>query len=60
MEDPFSQASLNRSVRGLIELVPLFNAYTIYQQVEIKRLRKQFSEQLNVMGNLQVRAPRPM
>jgi diguanylate cyclase (GGDEF)-like protein len=56
LEDPFFQASLNRSVRGLIELVLLFNAYTIYQQVEIKRLRKQFSQQLNAMGNLQVRA----
>ncbi len=56
VEDPFFQASLNRSVRGLIELVLLFNAYTIYQQVEIKRLRKQFSQQLNVMGNLQVQA----
>jgi diguanylate cyclase (GGDEF)-like protein len=56
VEDPFFQASLNRSVRGLIELVLLFNAYTIYKQVEIKRLRKQFSQQLNAMGNLQVQA----
>ena len=56
VDDPFFQFSLNRSVRGLIGLVLLFNAYTIYQQVMIKRLRKQFSEQLEAMGQLRVRA----
>jgi diguanylate cyclase (GGDEF)-like protein len=56
VEDPFFQFSLNQSVRGLIGLVLLFNTYTIYQQVMIKRLRKQFSEQLEVMGQLRVRA----
>src|SRR5580704_7274772 len=56
VDDPFFQFSLNRSVRGLIGLVLLFNAYTVYQQVMIKRLRRQFSEQLEVMGQLRVRA----
>lgn len=56
VDDPFFQASLNRAVRGLIGLVLIFNAYTIYQQVAVKRLRRQFSEQLHAMGNLQVRA----
>lgn len=56
VEDPFFQFSLNQSVRGLIGLVLLFNTYTIYQQVMIKRLRKQFSEQIEAMGHLRVRA----
>src|SRR3984957_3436472 len=37
VEDPFFQFSLNRSVRGLIGLVLIFNSYSIYQQVMIKR-----------------------
>ena len=56
VEDPFFQFSLSRAVRGLIGLVLIFNSYSIYQQVTIKRLRRQFSQQLREMGNLQVRA----
>jgi len=56
VEDPFFQFSLNQSVRGLVGLVLLFNTYTIYQQVMIKRLRKQFSQQLEAMGQLRARA----
>lgn len=56
VDDPFFQFSLNRSVRGLIGLVLLFNTYTIYQQLMIKRLRKQFWQQLEAMGQLRVRA----
>jgi diguanylate cyclase (GGDEF)-like protein len=55
-EDPIFQFSLNEAVRGLVGLVLLFNAYSIYQQVQIKRLRRQFSEQLQVMSRLKVRA----
>jgi diguanylate cyclase (GGDEF)-like protein len=55
-EDPLFQYSVNEAVRGLILLVLLFNSYTIYQQVSIKRLRRQFTEQLDAMGNLQRRA----
>jgi diguanylate cyclase (GGDEF)-like protein len=55
-EDPFFQYSLNQAVRGLIGLVLLFNAYSIYQQVQIKKLRRQFSEQMQVIGKLKVRA----
>jgi diguanylate cyclase (GGDEF)-like protein len=55
-EDPFFAFSLNQAVRGLVGLVLLFNTYSIYQQVQIKRLRKQFSEQLQVMSRLKVRA----
>ena len=56
VDDPLFQFSLNQSVRGLIGLVLLFNAYTIYQQVTVKRLRRQFSKQLDEMRILQVRA----
>jgi diguanylate cyclase (GGDEF)-like protein len=55
-EDPIFQYSVSEAVRGLILLVLLFNSYTIYQQVSIKRLRRQFTEQLDAMGNLQRRA----
>jgi diguanylate cyclase (GGDEF)-like protein len=56
VEDPLFQYSLDQSVRGLVFLVLLFNSYTIYQQVSIKKLRRQLSEQLDNMGKLQVRA----
>jgi diguanylate cyclase (GGDEF)-like protein len=56
VDDPFFQFSLTQSVRGLIGLVLIFNAYTIYQQVSVKRLRRQFSKQLEEMRVLQVRA----
>jgi diguanylate cyclase (GGDEF)-like protein len=54
--DTFFQASLDRAVRSLIGLVLIFNAYTIYQQVMVKRLRQQFSAKLGEMRILQVRA----
>ncbi len=56
VDDPFFQSGLDRAVRGLAGLVLIFNAYTIYQQVTIKRLRRQFSEKLAEMRVLQVRA----
>jgi diguanylate cyclase (GGDEF)-like protein len=55
-DDPFFLAGLNRAVRGLIGLVLIFNSYTIYQQVMVKRLRRQFSKQLDEMRVLQIRA----
>jgi diguanylate cyclase (GGDEF)-like protein len=36
--------SVTQAVFGLVALVVLFNAYTIYQQVLIKRLRRQLAE----------------
>ena len=56
VEDPFFQFGQTHAVRGLVGLVLLFNAYSIYQQATVKRLRRQFSEQLDAMGALQVRA----
>ncbi len=58
VDDPFFQFSLNQAVRGLVGLVLLFNSYTVYQQVTVKRLRRQFSGQLDEMRVLQIRAER--
>ena len=56
VEDPFFQFGMNQAVRGLVGLVLLFNAYTIYQQAMIKRLRRQFAKQLDEMSQLKDRA----
>jgi diguanylate cyclase (GGDEF)-like protein len=56
VDDPFFEASMNRAVRGLIGLVLIFNAYTIYQQITVKRLRRDFSKKIEEMRILQVRA----
>ena len=56
VDDPFFQYSLNQAIHGLVGLVLLFNAYTVYQQWTIKKLRRQFSEQLGMMNRLQARA----
>jgi diguanylate cyclase (GGDEF)-like protein len=56
VDDPFFQASLNRAVRGLVGLVLIFNGYTIYQQVMVKRLRRQFSKKIEEMRALQLHA----
>lgn len=55
-EDPFFRLNRDQAVRGLVGLILLFNTYTIYQQVIVKRLRKDFSAQLDAMRILQVRA----
>jgi diguanylate cyclase (GGDEF)-like protein len=56
VDDPFFQSGLERAVRGLIGLVLIFNAYTIYQQVMVKKLRRQFSAKIEEMRALQIRA----
>jgi diguanylate cyclase (GGDEF)-like protein len=55
-EDPLLQYSMNEAVRGLVGLVLIFNTYSIYQQWQIKKLRRQFSEQLEAMGRLRLHA----
>ncbi len=56
VDDPFFDSSVNRAVRGLIGLVLIFNAYTIYQQITVKRLRRDYSRKIDEMRTLQVRA----
>lgn len=55
-QDAFYQFNLSQAVRGLVGMVLLFNLYVIYQQVVIKRLRQQLSEQIEHMARLEVRA----
>jgi two-component system, cell cycle sensor histidine kinase and response regulator CckA len=43
--DPNFSFTLRQSIRGLVGLVFLFNLYTIYQQVQIHRIRRQLSNQ---------------
>jgi two-component system cell cycle sensor histidine kinase/response regulator CckA len=43
--DPQFSFTLRDSIRGLVGLVFLFDLYTIYQQLEIHRIRRQLSEQ---------------
>jgi diguanylate cyclase (GGDEF)-like protein len=52
----FFQFHLEQAVRGLVGLVLLFNTYTIYQQVLIRRLRTQLAGQIEMMANLRLRA----
>jgi len=58
MADPYSffQFHLEQAVRGLVGLVLLFNVYTIYQQVLIKRLRSQLASQIEMLASLRLRA----
>ena len=56
VEDPFMQASVNRAVRGLVGLVLIFNGYTIYQQITVKKLRREHFRKIEEMRVLQARA----
>jgi diguanylate cyclase len=47
---------LSQATRGLVGLVLLFSVYAIYQQVLIKRLRRDLARQLAVMADLETRA----
>jgi diguanylate cyclase (GGDEF)-like protein len=55
-QDSFFQFNMNQAVRGLVALVLLFNVYTIYQQILIKRLRRQIAMQMDTMIALNTRA----
>jgi len=54
-EDFFS-FNLSQAIRGLVGMVLLFNVYTIYQQIVIKRLRSQIANQVGEMAQLEVQA----
>lgn len=55
-EDSFFRFNMRQAVRGLVALVLLFNVYTIYQQILIKRLRRQLAVQLEAVVELSGRA----
>jgi diguanylate cyclase (GGDEF)-like protein len=54
--DQFFQLNLSLAVRALVGLVLVFNVYTIYQQVQIKRLRQEMSQHIELMTRLKLRA----
>jgi hypothetical protein len=55
-DNPFYWFELDTAVRGLFGLVLLFSISVVYQQVLIKRLRKQLAAQLAEMAALETRA----
>jgi diguanylate cyclase (GGDEF)-like protein len=46
---------LNQALRGLVGLVLLFNIYTVYQQLQIKRLQDSLAEQVCAMAKVEAR-----
>src|SRR5882724_3586955 len=48
-EDLFSFFLLRQAVRGLVGLVLLFDVYTIYQQLQIHRMRRELSRERGVV-----------
>jgi diguanylate cyclase (GGDEF)-like protein len=54
--DPFYEFHISQSVRGLMGLVLLFSVFTLYQQLQLKRVRGQLAEQIDVAGQEQKRA----
>ncbi len=55
-ENPFYWVQLEIAVRGLFGLVLLFSVFVVYQQILIKRLRRQLAAQLAEMAALESRA----
>ena len=47
--------ALNQALLGLIGLVLLFNVYTVYQQLQIRRLQDDLAEQVCAMGKVEAR-----
>lgn len=54
--DPFYQVNLSQSIRGLLGLVLLFSVYTLYQQIQLRRIRQELTTQVEISGNEQKRA----
>ena len=46
---------LNQALRGLVGLVLLFNIYTVYQQLQIRRLQDSLAEQVCAMSKVEAR-----
>lgn len=54
--NPLEQLQLSQSVRALVGLVLIFNIYTIYQHLQIRRLRGKLNDQMAQIGDLETRA----
>jgi diguanylate cyclase (GGDEF)-like protein len=46
---------LNQALRGLVGLVLLFNIYTVYHQLQIRRLQDSLAEQVCAVGKMEAR-----
>jgi diguanylate cyclase (GGDEF)-like protein len=46
--DPFYRLGLSQAVRGLVGMVLLFSAYTLYQQFQLMRTRQRLAEQVEI------------
>ncbi len=55
-DEPFFKFHISQSVHGLVGLVLLFNVYTIYQQVQLKRVRSHLAEQIEIAAEQHARA----
>jgi diguanylate cyclase (GGDEF)-like protein len=54
-EEATRSFALNQALLGLIGLVLLFNVYTVYQQLQIRRLQDDLAEQVCAMGKVEAR-----
>jgi len=54
--DSTYEFNLSQALRGLFGLMLLFCVYVVYQQVQIRRLRRELSEQVALLAQLEGRA----
>src|ERR1700758_4477765 len=54
-EEAARSFALNQALLGLIGLVLLFNVYTVYQQLQIRRLQDELAEQVCALGKVEAR-----
>lgn len=46
---------LDQAVRALVGLVLIFNVYTVYQQVQVHRIQRQLTDQIDALGRMETR-----
>ena len=54
-EDAFYSFELNQALHGLVGLVLLFNVYTVYQQLQIRRLQQTLTGQVSALDKMEAR-----
>ena len=52
---PSTSFYLAQSLRGLVGIVLLFNVYTIYQQLQIREIQRQLSDQISTLSKIELR-----
>ena len=51
----FSWIYFDQAVQGLVGLVLIFNVYTVYQQLQLHRIQRQLSDQVEALGKMETR-----